>query len=960
MTLHRAFLVAGFCFLVLVRTCFGIGQAGYVETAPGPGSFAIAQANVASALYVDGNDYAGVARAVGDLQADIQRVTGSAASIVHDLPSLGNRAIIIGTIGKNPLIDRLIHDGKIDPAPIAGKWESFFLQVVPAPLPGVDSALVIAGSDKRGTIYGIYDLSEQIGVSPWYWWGDVPVRHQDAIYVKPGKFIQGPPVVKYRGIFLNDEDPNLTGWANDKFGGYNHKFYEKIFELLLRLKANYLWPAMWNACFNEDDPLNPKLADEYGIVMGTSHVEPMLRADKEWGRAGFSARQWNYATNAEALRKFWDDGITRNKDYESIITLAMRGKSDTPMASTGGMPANIALLEKIVADQRAIIANRINPDVTKVPTLWTLYKEVQGYYEAGMRVPDDITLLWCDDNWGNIRRLPTAAEQNRSGGAGVYYHFDYVGGPRNYKWIDTNPISKVWEQMTLAYNLGADRIWIVNVGHLKHVEFPTEFFLNLAWNPRRWQSDGMTEYTRLWAAREFGPVLSEKIADLVVRYTKYNGRIKPELLAPDTFSLLDYNEAENVLADYADVIDAAGKIQDQLPPNARDAFFQFVIDPAKAYKNVAELYITAGKNHLYASQGRASTNDLADQVDALFKADQALSDYYNHKLLGGKWNHMMDQTHIGYTSWQQPRRNVMPKVVTIDILKDPKLGVAIEGSAAAWPGEKAKAILPDIDAFNRQSRYIDIFNRGQTPFKFTAAASDPWIVISQSGGLVDHDSRLLVSVDWSKAPSGSNLGSITVAGPDGESVVVAVTVVNPVEIGRDTLDGFVETDRFVSIEAEHFTAKVDSESSRWLRIPDYGRTLSAMMNSSITEQPAPSSCLEYKMYLFDTGKADVSALIAPTQTFAPGRGLRFGISMDDEKPRIIDSLADNTQRDWERSVKNSIRAVTIPVTLARSGYHVLKFWTVDPGVVLEKLIVDFGGVKPSFLGPPESYHRIGG
>src|ERR1019366_1400859 len=311
-----------------------------------------------------------------------------------------------------------------------------------------------------------------------------------------------------------------------------------------------------------------------------------------------------------------------------------------------------------------------------------------------------------------------------------------------------------------------------------------------------------------------------------------------------TFSLLDYNEADNVLADYAAVIDAAGKIQDQLPQDARDAVFQFLIDPAKAYKNVAELYITVGKNHLYAAHGRASTNDLADQAAALFKSDQELSDYYNHKLLGGKWNHMMDQTHIGYTSWQQPRKNVMPKVVRIEVPKDAKLGVAIEGSAAAWPGDKAKAILPDIDAFNRQSRYIDIFNRGQTPFKFTAVASDPWIVISQSGGLIDHDQRLLVSVDWSKAPStGSLPGSVAITGPGGESVDVTFMVVNPSGISPGTLDGFVETDRCVSIEAEHYTAKVDSESSRWIRIKDYGRTLSAMTNSSLTEQPTPASCL---------------------------------------------------------------------------------------------------------------------
>jgi hypothetical protein len=468
------------------------------------------------------------------------------------------------------------------------------------------------------------------------------------------------------------------------------------------------------------------------------------------------------------------------------------------------------------------------------------------------------------------------------------------------------------------------------------------------------------EYTRLWAAREFGPAHADEIADLISRYSKYNGRIKPELLGPDTFSLVDYDEADKVLADYAAVVAGARKIQDQLPDDARDTFFEFVVDPAKAYSIVAKLYITVGRNHLYAAQGRAGTNELADQAQALFKADQELSDYYNRTLAGGKWGHMMDQTHIGYTFWQQPKKNIMPKVVRIDVPMPAKLGVAIESSTTAWPGEDAKAVLPDIDAFNRQSRYIDVFNRGQTPFNFTATASDPWIVISQTSGSVDREVRLWVSIDWSKAPAGESIpGSVVIVGPGGESVAVSFTVVNPSEIARNTLDGFVETDRCVSIEAEHYTAKIDSDSSHWYRIADYGRTLSAMTISSSTDPPLGAPCLEYKMYLFDAGDAKVSALIAPTQAFAPGRGLRFAISMDDQKPRVIDSLANNTSQDWERSVKNSIRSVQVPVLVATPGYHVLKFWMVDPAVVLEKLIVDFGGVKPSFLGPPESYHRIG-
>ncbi len=738
-TKFGAFLLLALSLLISAPSAFALGQVQYVENAYKPGSFAIVQDKIAAPICVDSNDWAGVIRAAHDLSADVKRVTGCMPEITENENNPGTNVIIIGTVGKSTLINQLVHDGKIDVTSIVGKWEAFFTQVVPNPMPGVDNALVIAGSDKRGTIYGIYDLSEEMGVLPWYWWADVPVKRQDALFVRPGKFVQGPPAVKYRGIFLNDEAPSLTGWVNAKFGGYNHGFYTNVFELLLRLKANYLWPAMWNNCFNEDDPLNPKLADEYGIVMGTSHVEPMMRADKEWNRLGHTAKEWNYLTHSNLLDAFWKEGIERNKPYENMITIAMRGKIDTPMSET----ANIALLERIVADQRKIIGEVYHTNAAAVPQVWALYKEVQEYYEKGMRVPDDVTLLWCDDNWGDIRRLPTPAEQKRSGGAGVYYHFDYVGGPRNYKWLNTVPITKIWEQMNLAYHYDANRIWIVNVGDLKPMEFPMEFFLNMAWEPQRWTRDNLSEFTRLWAEQQFGPKYAAEIADIISKYTKYNGRRKPELLEPTTFSLVDYREAHRVMADWNSIADQAERIYRELPANARDAFFELVLYPTKACTVVNDLYITAERNRLYAEQGRASANDLAARVRALFAEDADLSHYYNHTLAHGKWEHMMDQTHIGYTYWQQPPSNTMPKVVDIELPVAASMGVAVEGSASAWPGASGEPTLPQLDVFNQQRRFIDVFNKGQTPFEFSAKADAPWIKLSVTSGKVEKEQRLV-------------------------------------------------------------------------------------------------------------------------------------------------------------------------------------------------------------------------
>ncbi len=981
---HLFLIVLG-C-IAIHSNAFGIGQARYVQTTAENNSFPIVQKKQVATIYVDPADWPGVIRAAKDLQMDIARVTGCTAAISNDLGSLSGDTIIIGTVGKSRIISDLVRARRIDTNQIAGKWESFILQVVPNPLPNVRNALVIAGSDKRGTIYGIYDLSEQIGVSPLYWWADVPSQHKDTLYVRPGKYVQGPPSVKYRGIFLNDESPDLSNWVAGKFGtipakddppipanvaNYNSQFYAKIFEAILRMKGNYLWPAMWNNAFNEDDPENPRLADEYGIVMGNSHQEPMLRAQKEWDRRyQKTLGSWNYFKNPEVLQDFWRKGIRRNKDFESILTIGLRGANDTPMIPGGTVAQSMALLEEIVSTQRKMIADEINPDVTKVPQLWCLYKEVQEYYNEGLRVPDDVTLLWADDNWGNLRRLPTEAERKRSGGAGIYYHFDYVGGPRNYKWINTVSIPTVFEQMTLAKEYGADRIWIVNVGHFKHVLLPTEFLMNLGFNAGRWTNKNIGEYTRLWAEREFGAKYAGEIADIVNKYTKYNARRKPELLEPTTYSLTDYQEAEKVVADFQTITAKAEEIYAKIPAEFKDAFYELVLFPTKACAQVNEMYVAAGKNALYAQQGRAAANDMADKVQQLFDADARLMKEYNETFAGGKWNHFMDQVHIGYTIWQDPKQNTMPKVIKIDVPKAAAIGVSVEGSASVWPGASGDPELTSFDAINRQRRYIDIFNRGRESFAYTAAAEEPWIVLSSNKGTVAKEERIWVSVDWNKVPKGTQSGSINISRISGEIVRIKVSSVKPAGIKDDLVIRFVDSGGYVSIAPEHFAKNTPAKKARWDKIKGYGRTISpagwaysAMSILPPTTQsvlpPKDSPCLEYSMFLFKPGKAVVNATFAPTLNFVPGRGLRYAVSFDNEKPQIIDILpkdfdARNGNREWEDSVRNASRTVRSTHELSEAGYHTLKIWMVDPAVVLENIIVDLGGLKPSYLGPPES------
>ena len=552
-------------------------------------NFVLFESGKSAPLLISSRDFPGVRRIAGHLQSDINMVTGVRPAIeVDDIPE-SNELVLIGTPGESPLIDELVREKKLDISDIDNKWEASLITVVENPFQGVGRALVVTGSDKRGTIYAIYELSRQIGVSPWYWWADVPVQKRSHIYISPGPHITSSPLIKYRGIFINDEAPALSGWAYEKFGGFNHNFYEHVFELILRLKGNFLWPAMWGRMFYVDDPVNPKLADEYGIVVSTSHHEPMMRAHAEWAK--FGEGPWNYATNEQILRHFWGEGVERMGKNESIITLAMRGDGDEPMSEE----SNIALLEKIVRDQREIIGRVTGKNVVEVPQVWALYKEVQEYYDRGMRVPDDVTVLLCDDNWGNIRKLPQRNEKPRTGGYGIYYHFDYVGGPRNYKWLNTTQISRVWEQMHLAWEYGADRIWVVNVGDIKPMEFPTSFFLEYAWDPAAWPAGSLPEFTRKWAQQQFGPLYAPEIAYILEQYTRFNSRRKPELLAPDTYSLINYREAETIVNAYRDLEMKARNIYQKLPAEYQDAFYQLVLHPVEACANLNDLYVTKVK-----------------------------------------------------------------------------------------------------------------------------------------------------------------------------------------------------------------------------------------------------------------------------------------------------------------------------------------------------------------------------
>ncbi|MDY7088395.1 MAG: glycosyl hydrolase 115 family protein [Actinomycetota bacterium] len=942
----------------------------YVSTQPGPGRFPLVEAGRAAPLVVSKDDYAGVIRVVDDLQSDIKKVTGAEPAVSHDAVPAGRDPVIVGTIGKSPLIDKIIARGKLDVRGVRGKWETTVEQVVSDPLPGVRRAFVIAGSDQRGSIYGAYDLSKNIGVSPWHFWDDVPAAHAGRLYVLPGRHTQGTPKVKYRGFFINDENPATGTWAPGYFGpgkapgypgGLNADYFAKVFETMLRLKANYLWPAVWGRAFAEDDPLNHATASFYGVVMGTSHEAPMMRGIEEWNRHPTGTGEWSFRRNADAIKAYWRDGAERMRDQniEGVITLGMRGNGDVSLPDGDG----IDLMSSIIDSQREILRDT---GLIDRPQVQTLYKEVQRYWDNGYRPPDDVTVVFCDDNWGNMRKLPDASLPARSGGYGMYYHFDYVGDGRNYKWADTINLTNTWEQLELAYRKGVDRLWVVNVGDLKNEELPTQFFLDYAWNPDAIPVDRLDEWTEQFAAQNFGDKLAPAVAELLDRYGFLQSRRKPELLNrritldPATgevvyndqaspFNLTEYGEMDRVTEEWLDLARRATALRKRVPAAWQDAFYQLVYYQIKDTAIIYELRRAQFTNIAYAAQGRAATNRLADTAERLFAEDQAMSDYYNTELAGGKWKNWQLQPKIGYGNverygpnapWQQPELN---NVALPDEIYPHLKRITVPAGAAMGVGSTR---LPESNPWSSAAApALDIYNKGTTPFRYRVTTGAPWVHVTPSSGLVTDEVRPVVSVDWKRAPRGATTVPITITGA-GSSAVVQAPVNNPALPAR----GFLEADGHVAMEADHYTGK----AGKWRLLPGIGKTGNGLTPLSTRAR------LDYKMTLTSSGPVKVTAYLSPRNNTLPGDGLKYAVSVDGQTPQVVNITTatganDTTMnRQWARNTSDNINRTTTTHTISKPGTHTLTFWAVDPTVIVQRLVVDTGGVKDSYFGPPES------
>jgi hypothetical protein len=839
--------------------------APWVSDQARPGDFPLVSGGRAADVVYAAEDFKVVAIAARDFAADIERVTGRKPIVRTDAPAAGAPVVLAGTLGRSPLIDGLMRAGKLDVSALHGQWESFVITTVRDPLPGVPQGLVVAGSDRRGTAYGLYELSQAIGVSPWYWWADVAPAKRAELYVPAGTRRYGPPSVKYRGIFLNDEDWGLQPWAAKTFapedGDIGPKTYAKVFELLLRLKANTLWPAMHKCtrAFN-GFPEDARLADDYGIVMGSSHAEPMLRNNVgEWTAP---PEEYDYMANRTGVLRYWEERAAANGCYENIYTLGMRGIHDSAMVGPKTDAERIRTLEQIFADQRALLAKHVNPDVTQVPQAFTPYKEVLALYREGLPVPDDVTIVWPDDNFGYIRQFPTPDERKRAGGFGVYYHISYLGSPLAYLWLGTTPPALIWEEMSKAYDHGADRLWIVNVGDLKPAEIGTEFFLQMAWDIRRWRRDNLPDFLVAWAAREFGPEHAPEIAGLMADYYLLNFQRKPEHLQwwlpneaprPSPFTVAEIQER---LAAFVRLRAEADRLDAAVPEAERDAFFELVAYPVRGAALANERYFDGELAALHAAAGMPDAAALAAQATAADAALREETRYFNEQLAGGKWRGIM----------------------------------ALEPADDQW-------------------RRIRIA---------------PWALPKSSA-----------------APQRAEAPAVTPA-------------------ARPTGGGFVETNGIVSIVAGHYTGKADRGGAGWEIVPGLGRSGSAVAVFPTTMPSVPpdrlaaeAPRLDYEVSFVSAGEFTVNVNLVPTHPLA-GNSLRFAVALDDGPPELVELDVRDGGAEWAQGVLNATRVAVAKLTVSTGGPHALHIYAVDAGVVLDQIIIDCGGLKPSYLGPPET------
>ncbi len=957
-------------------------------------AFTIVDTNTLIGISIDKNDYKVVEIAANILASDIYKVSGKQIEVPSNTSS---SVIVAGTIGKNHIIDKLIKEGTLDVTSIKNKWEKYRIQVIENPTNTIKKALVIVGSDRRATAFGLLEISRKIGVSPWEWWADVNPQKQNELVIQIENRVYGSPSVKYRGLFLNDEDWGLQRWAalnyEPETGDIGPKTYAKIFELLLRLRANTIWPAM-HKCTKAfyHYPKNKEVADNYAIVIGSSHAEPMLcNINTEWNHDTMG--EYRYDTNSEVIKDVFKHRAKETANYEGIYTVGMRGEHDSPMiVGEDDTDSQVKLLENVIADQRDILKNNAKNGVAK-PQAFVPYKEVLHYYQSGLELPEDITLVWTDDNYGYIRQLSNTEEQKRTGGAGVYYHTSYWGRPHDYLWLNsTNPVL-MWEEMSKAYEFQSQDLWILNCGDIKPHEYNIELFLDMAWDMSNFEkSTDVKKHHIDWSTREFDHKNAERITNLMRKYYQLAFQRRPEFMAwsqvePVTkagkteFTQFHYgDEVSKRINEYESLLEEVTAIKLEIPDQKQDAFYQLIYYPVMGASNLNLKWLYAYKNQFVASQGRQSATYYGNKSEEAFNAIKMETDYFNTKLQNGKWNHIMSMSPRYLPVFSKPTiSSVSPQPKT-------ELKIALESYQMEVNHDIINSyadVLPVFNAYTKNSYYVDVFLKGKGNLKWEAKPKVDWIKISKTSGVLNEnklEERLWVTINWDKVPKGKNkkeaplghdyqlippsykINSAIEFSSNTSTINIGVSVFNPALDALMTYTGFVEDKGFVSIHAENFARKKTGKEANWEIFKGLGYSnkvsvslpRTARSETEINGILKNSPVLEYDFYTFNFGEADVVLQAIPTHAFFKGRGVRCAVSIDDEDPKIVDFQTFGRSDSWKQNVLKNAAVKSTKQIINKAGKHTLKIWMVDPGVMIDQILIDLGGWKKSYTFPPET------
>lgn len=939
-----------------------------VKETNGEQDFPLVSSNSTPLISYDENDFEVVKETARLFAEDIRNVTGKKIALSNKQKTAAYM-VIIGTVGQNRTIDRFISEGKLDVSPIRNSWEQYIIQTLDNPDKGIKKALVIAGCDRRGTAYGVFSLSEAMGVDPLYWWADVPVKQKKALYIHITRYVSKAPSVKYRGIFINDEGWGIQPWATNTFdkevGNMGPRTYAKVCELILRMKGNMMAPAMHpkTTAFNLV-PGNREVADKYGIVVTSAHCEPLLYNNTtEWDNK--INGEWNYLTNKEGILKVLDKRTSQTAPFENAYVIAMRGIHDAGLI---GVPedSKAKVTEDALQDQRNILSKHIGKPAEEIQQVFVPYKEVLDIYEKGMKLPDDVTIVWPDDNFGYIKKLSDAKEQKRSGASGVYYHISYLGEPHDYLWLNTTPPALIYEEMKKAYDTGANRYWLLNVGDIKPGELGIKFFLDLAWDINLFNYDNVCQFDADYLSSIFGDKYKNDLQDIMSTYYQLGFQRKPEAMgwgvewnSSDSrerivntdFSFINYNEAENRMADYDRIANKSERILKELPDKYKAAFYELVFYPVKGATLMNKKMLTAQQNRWYSLQGRASTELYANKVRSYHDSIGSYTAHYN-QMLNGKWNHMMSLA----PGWVATYQN-MPPINTTAISSGTNMKIFIPGKDTDY-GVTSLNVLPCLNPYTKQNSFIELYNRGDKAFQWKASAKQEWINLDKTSGETLLQDRIILSVDWTKVPHGANITGEIVITSGQKTETVYLPIFNPVSPSVSELKGmYVEDNGCVSINPGLYHRKQENKDITIHTIKGLGyeneciQLGEAVKPSQNTRELTETPKVEYDFYTFSAGTVTVYTYALPLFPINTQRDTRYGVMIDDGIVHWLSTTAKEYSGLWKQNVVRNNAISVVNLNIEKPGKHTLKLLCADPGMVIQKVIIDFGGMKRSYLGP---------